>query len=563
MNNESYIRYLNSLHNVDAKNENAIAEASQNNPYFKDVMVKRPIVDFITNCLMNEEPHIILITGHAGDGKTSVLIQALDELQALQGPLNISDEVKLVNGNQCVYIKDFSEFSADERRSKLKECFVQTQNGKHVVLVANTGPLLNTFLEEMGVQSQMTLINAIDENKGDIIAINNCKIRAVNIAGIDNSSFAIPFLKNLVSEKCFEKCKECKKSRCCPILFNRNMILENESKIFDFLHNHFIWQQEHGKRLTIRQIIAQITFALTAGLDCKDVKIIDNKSYLFKHLFSNALFGYNGFDINQKASSIQAIEDIQTNGYDRKCLISDEDLFIRQDITALHPGIQELILDMKNHYSCVNSIKWNQALRRMYILFNIETNDIKNAETTKTVFSKKFPRYLELRNGKSPNNDDKVLIMEAFSILFVGYICKNIKELPITLNRGNGISQSVQLLLGEISNKYINLKTIDTGSNLFEKDQKKQLFIEAFGYRINQPISLPLLNYFEEIRSGAISTDISPQLTHGIDSIKAQMISLCRENQDSESIELLVMETKGYGNIKLQETDGEWTLLNY
>lgn len=37
MENNGFVDYLNTLHNEQANNENALAEAQQNNPYFKKV----------------------------------------------------------------------------------------------------------------------------------------------------------------------------------------------------------------------------------------------------------------------------------------------------------------------------------------------------------------------------------------------------------------------------------------------------------------------------------------------------------------------------------------------
>ena len=42
MENNGFVDYLNTLHNEQANNENALAEAQQNNPYFKKVKVERP-----------------------------------------------------------------------------------------------------------------------------------------------------------------------------------------------------------------------------------------------------------------------------------------------------------------------------------------------------------------------------------------------------------------------------------------------------------------------------------------------------------------------------------------
>ena len=559
--NEEYVKYLNTLHNVGAKNENAIAEASQNSEFFKDIMVIRPTTNFIIKSLTESEPHIILVTGHAGDGKTSLLIQVLQALNVVKGNLEKNDTVLLPTGKECLYIKDFSEFSADDRKDTLNKCLRQSQDGKFVFLVANTGPLLNTFADTLGASAQIQLIDAIDTNSGKITCIQNYNIRAINVANIDNSSFVKPFMQQLIADKCFEKCNGCHKKIYCPILFNRNLIRDNSENVFAFLHNHFIWQQEHGKRLTIRQIIAQITFAMTAGLECNMVKIAESKKYLFENLFSNTLFGFKGIRQNKHAIQVQAIYDINANGYDNKSLVTDEDIFILQDYSAFHPRVQEIILELKNQYNNNNLVEWQKAVRRMYILFNIETDSGKNEETLKCVFSKKFPRYLELRSGKSANNDDKVLIMEAFSILFVGHANKNSREIAITMKRENSVEQSVQMLYGTIANREIRLKTLNTSSCNFGEDEKKELHMEVYGKTINHPISLSLLNYFEDIRSGIISTNIDPQLTHGIDSIKAQILSSCNMDSQNGTIEMLVMGTKGFTNISLQEENGNWILI--
>ena len=560
MYNEEYVKYLNTLHNVGAKNENTIAEASQNSEFFKDILVERPTTNFIVKSLTENEPHIILITGHAGDGKTSLLIQVLQELNAVVGNLKASDLVRLPSGKECLYIKDFSEYSANDRKDMLGKCLKQSMQGKYVILVANTGPLLNTFADILGNDAQMQLIDAIDTNTGEIKDIENYKIRAINIASIDNSSFVKPFLQKLIAEKCFENCNECPKKNICPILFNRNLIFDSQEKVFDFLHNHFIWQQEHGRRLTIRQIIAQITFALTAGLECKSVKSNTNKRYLFEYLFSNSIFGYKGVRLNKQANQIQAVYDINANGYDNKSLISDEKIFILEDYYSLHPRLQEIIKEIKSQYSNNSLIEWQKAVRRMYILFNIETDSKINEETLKCIFSRKFSRYLDLRNGRIPNNDDKVLIMEAFSILFVGHANKNSREISITMKRENSVEQSVQMLYGNIATRDIKLKTLNKNSCNFGEEENKELHIEVFNQTINHPISLSLLNYFEDIRSGIISTNIDPQLTHGIDSIKAQILSMCKPNAEKGAVEMIVMGTKEWTTISLQEENNNWIL---
>lgn len=76
MENNGFVDYLNTLHNEQANNENALAEAQQNNPYFKKVKVERPEAQYIANRIeTGENACLMILTGHAGDGKTTLLFQ--------------------------------------------------------------------------------------------------------------------------------------------------------------------------------------------------------------------------------------------------------------------------------------------------------------------------------------------------------------------------------------------------------------------------------------------------------------------------------------------------------
>lgn len=109
MDNNLYIDYLNSLHNYNAQNENAYGERNIDNPYFKDVMVRVGLCDYIKENLTVKKPHILILTGHAGDGKTSIMYQVLTDMGAEFDVKEKLSEITLPNGAKCLCVKDFSE----------------------------------------------------------------------------------------------------------------------------------------------------------------------------------------------------------------------------------------------------------------------------------------------------------------------------------------------------------------------------------------------------------------------------------------------------------------------
>ena len=79
MENYSYIKYLNSLHNYNAQNPNAYGEKNVANEFFKEVVVKVGLCNYIENQLQEKDPHMLILTGHAGDGKTSIMYRVLQD----------------------------------------------------------------------------------------------------------------------------------------------------------------------------------------------------------------------------------------------------------------------------------------------------------------------------------------------------------------------------------------------------------------------------------------------------------------------------------------------------
>lgn len=115
-----FVDYLNSLHNDDASNQNAIAEMQISSLYFDTTQVKRPLVDFIARRLSNGD--FVILTGHAGDGKTTLLAQVLAAMGSKQSALQLTDDV--VCSTQTVhYIKDFSELTEEKQTEQLLQCF--------------------------------------------------------------------------------------------------------------------------------------------------------------------------------------------------------------------------------------------------------------------------------------------------------------------------------------------------------------------------------------------------------------------------------------------------------
>ena len=561
MYNEKYISYLNSLHNYNAQNSNAYGEKNVCSEFFQEVAVKVGLCSYIEMQFLNEKPHVLILTGHAGDGKTSIMYQVLKDFNINFNVEEKITEILLPEGKKCRCIKDYSELSDTEKLVALKECVELPQKGEFVFMVANTGPLINTFGELFSERerenAKIALIDAMDENAGVVKDINGYKINVINVAAIDNTSFAGAFVENIIKDDLWSNCTACNKHEYCYILRNRNLITQNKQRVLEFIEEHYIWLIEHGTRLTIRSMTEQLAYMITGGMNCDEVVPEELNKYLFFNLF----FGYIGLKNNERANAIIAVKEAKECAYDKKRLRADEELLINCDYKISFGDEMNTVL-AESYKNDGQVSGWTEFIRRAYIFANIETDKDKKSRDSEDIFSKQFEKYIGLRKGKiTPSKSDANLIIDALSMMYMGKIAdSDTKEIPITLSKTSGLTQNVQLITGSISTRRMNLIQQKTRDSVFDEEhQRYELRLKVEKVVLNTNISLPMLNYFEELRNGIIATNIDPQLSHGVESLKAQLAKECNDEEDDEQFEMIILKNDGVKNCKLElESDNKF-----
>ncbi len=517
----SFVQYLNTLHNGSASNQNAIAEMQITSQEFGRTQVRRPITAVLEQKL--ERGEIVILTGHAGDGKTTILAQVLDDLGFHGDRLETAATVDC--GFPLHYVKDFSELTTPQQKEELEECF---RNREAALIIANTGPLLNAFrllTEDDGLESR--LLDAMDQAKGEDLSIGNFgSIYLLNIARLDNTDFIRPYLSNLIASEEWEPCEQCPCRKNCPIFFNVQLIREKTERVTQFIENCYIWLGEHSHRTTIRQITSHLAFSITGGLSCDTIRTVTRKLYRYDYLFSNLFFGYAGHHPAKGADQITGITFVKEAGFDRRQTSVDYDLFHHDDYTKYYSATLGDYLTYIDRNIRRGSPATQLVLRRAYLFFGQQEARQINTLQTEQTFSRWFSDYVRLRNhGGDVPEEMKRSIFRAINILFIGEEMKESNKdtyhIYLTLRRNNEQSSNVQLKVGEIRKEELSLQALP----LYEYGENVMygLFLCTGTNRFQ--ISLPLLNYFEEIKDGIILTDVDPMLSNGIDSLKVQLLS--------------------------------------
>lgn len=555
-----FVTYLNTLHNYYAQNSNVFGEKNINNDFYKDIMVEIPLCNFVVNQLTSKPSHIIVLTGHAGDGKTSLMYQVLNTLnQNFETNLK-KFEIQLPNGKKCLCIKDFSEFSEEDKILVMQEVARKHDEGNYVFMVANTGPLINSFptvfSEELYESVQTKLINLLDENTGEIENLNGLNLCVINVVALNNTFFAKGFVNKIINSSSWNKCNSCDKKSYCPVLRNISLIKDNKEKVIEFISNHYKWISEYGERLTIRSMTQQLSYMITGGLNCEDV--VDEQSHVY--LSSNLFFGYKGTRNDNRALAIGAIKLAQKCNYDKKRFRVDENLFISRNYKSLFTdNIIKIIEDSNQNVG--QTVGWQQMIKRMYMFYNIQTNDELIKADMEDIFSNQFNRYIELKYlGKSTESNDSLLIKNALSMLNLGSI-ENNKDIPITLNRESGYVQNVQYVVGTIKKNKIKLITKPSIHSVYLGNENySDLYIKINGVELSKTIDLPLLDYFEDLKNGIINTNIDAQLSKGIENLKSEILSIVKVDEEEDSISLIVSTNSGFDDICFNISDGTLSL---
>ncbi|MDD3334645.1 MAG: hypothetical protein PHI98_03920 [Eubacteriales bacterium] len=539
-----FVDYLNSLHNGNAANQNAIGEMQISSPFFDDTQVKRPLVSFLQAKV--EKGDFIILTGHAGDGKTTLLAQVLDAIGSKQQRLLPFADIDC-GCQQVHYVKDFSELTKVEQDSELQSCFSRRNAS---ILIANTGPLLSAFNRLDSNGHEADLLDLMDLPCGGYLSVEeNGRAFVLNIARVDNTDFIKPYLQNLVATPHWSACAACPSAERCPIYFNRNMLIEKIDRASGFIEKAYIWLQEYDHRATIRQITAHLTYAMTGGLHCNSVASHCADSWRYRYLFSNLFFGCEGNDFREGAKQIHGIRLVTEAKFDIRPTCVDYELFNKNQYEAFYPAPLAGVFDEAfNQHRHRDTGIVQTILKRAYLFFGQNTNEVDQAQEKET-FSEWFDLYLRIRNkGEKPKDSFKKSICSAINTLFVGETLGEFSDhIDLTLRRNNEQTSNVQLLSGRIAIDNIALKCepYDTVSG-----QKQYHLVFCTG-KMKYRISLPLLNYFCEIYHGIIITDIDPMLSNGIDSLKAQLLSNDQTTVDENEVPLVFLSGNRWVKRKL------------
>ena len=577
-----FVDYLNSMNNANSDTAEALAESQVLSAYYEKIQIPRKLGSYIANRIRNRENLTVILTGHAGDGKTSILVQVLRELKLLPPDTPLEDEKYYSKDGISVYaVKDMSELPEAKQIGFCRKALNAPKNGHSAIVISNTGPLLKCLEalyreqhegrldEAVRDHFQPMLLSQLDSNKNEMIGFGEYKFLMINIARVDNVCFAEKVLKKIIADEMWQPCGKCPKKEGCHIRFNVQSVKKHCDSVSAFIKAFYRYLYENDMRMTIRQMLSQLCFAVTGNHSCGDIKVLSSDTVRFKYLFSNLFFGYSGYKELDYAEQIQGISYAKGSGIDSKGLSSDYDLFVTGDLKAFPSDIRALIENQQKRFSMrhlnteeenvFNDLdrEYRKAIRRAYMIWGQHEPDLNDPLLYDELFGAGFNDFRRLRQGKANNaliKRTERTITDALYLEMTGTSSRQFRDIPLTIKRNDDSFQSVMLTTGTLKRSDLKIRTRNETNEFEDISEKYGVCLSICG-RDHFPLTLPMLIYFREIADGVISTMADPALTHGISKLK----TLLQQNgsSDDDGISVIVNQTDESKELKLFMDEGK------
>lgn len=573
MQQNGFIAYLNSLHNVGAAGANALAESQALSRYFAELYEPFEIVDSICDILTGERDCIVVLTGHAGDGKSTVALDVFKRLKHLDPhePLQIAlNEIETIAhprdaGRQIHVLKDMSELSATIRLEKVLKGFYDPGSW---LIVSNTGPLLNTladFAEQRNalpdIESQILTYLNRPYNKDDItshiLTIFPKDVLILNMTRLDNVDLGSRVLTRMINHSGWSKCEGCDAHEACPLVLNQRALKATEGAAEERIR--WIYQRltAYEQRLTLRQMVAQLAYAMTGGLGCAEASDmvmsspaegLDRGSEgLEGILFSEGFFGYLKGKPSRDAQSLRAVELLRRQVFGGPIGVDFERQMQSTDAQtwASLPGpLEPLNRRWMQRAQESAGVQWRFAQRRMLYVFAQPTPHGHQAAET---FWATFLQSPRLRDFDEWSRQQRLtmsyvertrltraclrVLLEVFSGFSAGQFRPDQERLYLTLRRPDrAVIQPTQFVMATLSFQDFDL--------VYDASRRQPMFQYRHG-QVKLHLSLPLLDFIENRVTGNLGSELSRIHLAQLEWFRSELLRVVGSNPNEHRIQLL------------------------
>lgn len=290
-----FVTYLNKYTTASPEHEAAFDEfiTQVSPPFGQSLRLDTKIEQFLLSCFQRQQPPSVILTGNAGDGKTYLCRQVIQELtrQPVTDWANELDHAIDHNGITIRVVKDLSEMGEQVGSNTLLELAVEqleAQPSQAFLIAANEGRLRAVLKgEELN-----DLYQKVDRQLQDGPDLDNDHLIVLNLNHVTTSTFVPQSLAWMTDPIHWGACTGCPALNSCPIRFNAHRLADPH--IAGRMQRLYQVLEHLELHVTIRDMLIHLAYTITGGLSCQTV--IDNSRDLgwemaYKHVYYENVWG--------------------------------------------------------------------------------------------------------------------------------------------------------------------------------------------------------------------------------------------------------------------------------
>ena len=559
-----FVGYLNSLMRLSAGNENALAEFQACCALFAQIHVPHPLTEKVLHELRRPHGHQVILTGHAGDGKSTIaldvhrLLTEQRDSEPLPKPLLPREDLP---GGISI-IKDLSERPKDRDAALMQEIL---GGSRRFLIVSNTGALLDFFRGQSAVhgvsstQIESDVLTAIGADGGqDNMMVGKTCFLVINLARIDNLEIARKIFERMIAPARWAECEGRPCRATCPICLNVDLINHCRDRVFDRLFLAYSRMYEYGTRLTLRQITEHLAYLVTSGLeevDIAEMRAKGVKPLKAEFMFFNRFFGDDGKADHAGALQMRAVQEVRRQGFgERPCPTWERRLWLKLREENFRLGVEDCdrefnLLRERGSGPGDDSLPGmtpdqarEQVRRMLYFLYDFSSED--NSFLEHFLNSPTILRWSEWqREGTRLQMTEKnVLEQRIYHVLQEHFTGVRLPEgarghdrrLYITLSRSKrDIRQSAQVVVAQVDWSNETLLELVCRTNA-AGGSRTDLVLQGRG-RIKDAslaLTLPFLDYVLMRHFGEVGETLQASYVERLERFKAQVQDLASESRD-------------------------------
>ena len=567
-----FVRYLNTLHNVTAVDDGALAESQALSEHFGQLQVPLQQTTYIFEQLTKPDGSHVLLTGHAGDGKSTIGLELYKKLSnrppdaPLEQPLQKIETIQY-NGINIHIVKDMSELSSADREETLQSALTENTSERWFI-ISNTGTLLSTFKKiaqehgETWLSLENALLTALNHYDPKVLPFLGTPFTVINLAKTDNINTGIAVFRRILEHSGWNGCDSCKATHSCAIYQNIQALRETKDISLTRVELVYRRLREYGFRLTMRQMTGHLAYSLTGGWDCAMIHehavspVPPDPLDIF---FSNRFFGYTSTGLDAQAKRMPAIQFLlgmnmgskPFPALDRMLWSQESDEFpvLPANTARLFKPLLESTQQKNDDFSSLAIRENRMAIRRLYFVFCEEFPERLSNFLPEFLDSQMLEQSEAWQNGTGPQAIFRnQLLRKILHVLQEEYSGFQLSEterehyLYITLKRRTeGYRQSVQLLLAEIPRSHFTLHWRPLNQE-FKPVRHVLILVEKMS-QAELRLDLPFLDFVLMRDMGEIGQRLNPGYKDRLERFKTQLLE--HYEGERELLKLLEMDRDG------------------